>query len=119
MTGVRQGQDECKHVGGWKFSDLGLCEIIIRKKVSAEEQLDRFFDDIRRNAAVDLLQLLTSLLIGLVVHCLRRLESFPRRNFIGRSHPFRMIQGKPDVSKPLFLRTVLKVNGNMSWRDID
>jgi hypothetical protein len=30
-----------------------------------------------------------------------------------------MIQGKPDVSKPLFLGTVLKVDGNMSWRDID
>ena len=67
-TGVRQGQDECKHVGGWKFSDLGLCKIIIRKKVSAEEKLDRFFDDIRRNAAVDLMQSFTGLFIGLVVH---------------------------------------------------
>ena len=98
---------------------MGICEVIIGKKVSAEEQLDRFFDDIQRNAAVDLLQLLTGLFIGLVIHGLRRLEPFTCRNFIGRSHPFRMIQGVPDVAKPLFLGTVLKVDGNMSWRDID
>jgi hypothetical protein len=30
-----------------------------------------------------------------------------------------MIQGIPDVSKPLSLGTILEVNGNISWRDID
>ena len=35
-----------------------------------EEKLDHFFDDIRKNAAVDLMQLFIGLFIGLVVHCL-------------------------------------------------
>ena len=56
----------------------------------AEEQLDSFLDDIRGNAAVNLLSL-AGLFIGLVVHGLRRLRSVAYRDFIGRSHPLRMI----------------------------
>ena len=67
---------------------------------------------------VDLMELITSLFVVVVVHRRWRLGSFSSRNFIGRSHPFRMTQGKSDVSNSLVLRTILKVDGNMSWRDI-
>ena len=117
MTGVRYREDECNHVGGRKFSDLCLCKIIVRKEVCAEEQLDRFLDNIRGNAAVNLLQSLAGLFIGLVIHGLRRLRSVAWRDFIGRSHPLRMISGILDVSEPLFLGTFLKVDGYVSWRD--
>ena len=67
------------------------CLIIVRKDVCAEEQLDSFLDNIRGNAAVNLLQSLAGLLIGLVIHGLRWLRSVAQRDFVGRSHPPRMI----------------------------
>ena len=85
----------------------------------AEEQLDRFFDDIRGNTAVDLLQSLAGFFVFLVIYSLCRLRSVSLRDFISRSHPLRMIQGILDVSEPLFLGTFLKVDGYVSWRDID
>jgi hypothetical protein len=49
----------------WKFSNVCLSKIIVGKEVCAEEQLDRFLDNIRGNAAVNLLQSLEGLFIGL------------------------------------------------------
>ena len=79
--------------------------------------MDSLLDDIRRDALVDLMKLFTGLFIILVVLRCCRLGSFGSRNFIGSPHPFRMTQGKSDVANPFILRTILKVDGNMSWRD--
>ena len=86
--------------------------------VCTEEHLDRFFDNIRNNSAVDLLQNLAGFFIFLMIHSLCRLRSIALRDFISRSHPLRMIQGILDVSEPLFLGTFLKVDGYVSWRDV-
>ena len=56
VTGVGEGKYECKHVSGSEFKDVGLSQVIFRKKVCAEEQLDRFLDDIRGNAGVHVLR---------------------------------------------------------------
>ena len=74
LTGVMQRENECNHD---------------RTEVCAEEQLNRFLDNIWRNAAVDLLQS-RRLVCGPVIHGLRRLRSVAQRNFIGRSDPLRM-----------------------------
>ena len=54
VFGIREGEDECKHVGGREVKDVGVSQVIFRKKVCAEEQLDRFVDNIRGGATVDL-----------------------------------------------------------------
>ena len=46
-----------------------------------------------------------------------RYRAFVTLEFIGSSHPVWMIQGKIDVTGPFLSRTVLKIDGNMSWRD--
>ena len=57
LTDGWQWHDECKHVGMRKFSDVTSGEVVVRKKVGAEEQLDSLLQYISWNSGIDLMEL--------------------------------------------------------------
>ena len=99
-TDVWQWHDECKHVRVRKFTNIACGKVIVRKEIGTGEQLDShcIIKFILWNGRV-------------------RFRAFASLEFIGSSHPVWMIQGKIDVAGPFLFRTVLKIDGNMSWRD--
>ena len=116
-TDVWQRHDECKHVGMGKFTDMAGGKIVVRKEVGAEEELDRFFEYITWNSGIDLVKLFHSHIVFSFLNGGSRLGTFGSCEFIGCTHPLWMIQGMLDMSSPFISRAILKIDGNMSWRN--
>ena len=55
-------------VGAGKFHDIGLVQLVTRQKVGAEEQVDRFFGDVRWYATIQLLECLDCFMERLDIH---------------------------------------------------
>jgi hypothetical protein len=92
-------------------------KVIVRKEVGTGEQLDSLFTYIAGNSGVNPMELFHCIIKFILWNGRVRFRAFASLEFIGSSHPVWMIQGKFDVAGPFLFRTVLKINGNMSWRD--
>ena len=100
-----------------KFTNIACGQVIVRKNVGAGEQLDRLLTYIAGNSRVHAMELFHCIIEFVLWNGRVRCRLFTSFEFIGSTHPVRMMQGKLDVSSPFFFRAVLKVDGNMSWRD--
>ena len=100
-----------------KFADVARGEVIVRKEIGAEEQLDSLFTNITWNSGIDLMELFHRSIVFILWNGGGRLRTFVCLELIGSSHPIWMIQGMRDVTSPFLSRTILKIDGNMSWRD--
>ena len=116
-TDVWQWHDECKHVRVRKFTNIACGKVIVRKEIGTGEQLDSLFTYIAGNSGVNPMELFHCIIKFILWNGSGRYRVFVSLEFIGSSHPIWMIQGKIDVTGPFFSRTVLKIDGNMSWRD--
>ena len=114
---VWQRQDECKHVGMGKFPDVAGGKVVVRKEVGAEEELDRFLEYITWNSGIDLVEVFHRNIVFFLLNGSGRLRTFASCEFIGCSHPLWMIQGMFDMTSPFISRAILKIDGNMSWRN--
>ena len=75
-TDIWQWHDECKHVGMRKFTDIAGGEVIVRKEVGAEEELDRFLEYITWNSGIDLVKLFHSHIVFCLLNGGSRLGTF-------------------------------------------
>ena len=116
-TDVWQWHDECKHARVRKFTNIACGEVIVRKEIGAEEQLDSLFTYIAWNSGIDLTELFHRIIKFILWNGSARLRTFVSLELIGSSHPVWMIQSMLDVTSPFLSRTILKIDGNMSWRD--
>ena len=116
-TDVWQWHDECKHVRVRKFTNIACGKVIVRKEIGTGEQLDSLFTYIAGNSGVNPMELFHCIIKFILWNGRVWFRAFASLEFIGSSHPVWMIQGKIDVAGPFLFRTVLKIDGNMSWRD--
>ena len=116
-TDFWQRHDECKHVGMRKFTDVASGKVVVRKEVGAEEQLDSLPEYVTWNSGIDLVELFHRSIVFFVLNGDGRLRTCVSFEFIGSSHPLWMIQGMFDMTSPFISRAILKIDGNMSWRD--
>ena len=100
-----------------KFTDVAGGEVVVRKEVGAEEQLDSLVKYITWNSGIDLVELFHRSIVFILLNGSDRLRTFFSFELIGSSHPVWMIQGMRDMTSPFFSRAILKIDGNMSWRD--
>ena len=100
-----------------KFTDVASGEVVVRKKVGAEEQLDSLLQYITWNSGIDLMELFLRSIVKILWDGGGRLRTFVSFELIGRSHPVWMIQGMLDMTSPFLFGTILEIDGNMSRRD--
>ena len=100
-----------------KFTDVAGGEVVVRKEIGAEEQLDSFVKYITWNSWIDLVELFHRSIVFILLNGGEWLRTFFSFELIGSSHPVWMIQGMRDMTGPFFSRAILKIDGNMSWRD--
>jgi hypothetical protein len=100
-----------------KFSDVTSGEVVVRKKVGAEEQLDSLLQYITWNSGIDLMELFLRSIVKILWDGGGRLRTFVSFELIGSSHPVWMIQSMLDMTSPFRSRTILKIDRNMSGRD--
>ena len=100
-----------------KFTDMAGGKIVVREKVGAEEELDRFLEHITWDSMINLMKLFNGRIVLFLLDGGGRLGTFGSCEFIGCTHPVWMIQGMFDMTSPFVSRAVLEVDGNMSWRD--
>ena len=100
-----------------KFTDIAGGEVVVRKEVGAEEQLDSLFKYIIWNSGIDLMELFPCSIVFILWNGGGRLRTFFSFKPVGSSHPVWMIQGMLDMTSPFLSRPILKIDGNMSWGD--
>ena len=100
-----------------KFTDVAGGEVVVRKEIGAEEQLDSLVKYITWNSGIDLVELFHRSIVCILLNGSDRLRTFFSFELIGSSHPVWMIQGMLDMTSPFFSRAILKIDGNMSWGD--
>ena len=92
-------------------------EVVVRKKVGAEEQLDRLPCYVSWDSLFHLMELFH----GLIVFCLCNgqgwLGTLITCQLVCCTHSVGVMHGMTDVTGPFIFRAVLKVDGNVSWRD--
>ena len=116
-TDIWQWHDECKHVRMRKFTDVASGEVVVRKEVGAEEQLDSLSKYITWNSGIDLMELFHRSIVFILWNGGGRLRTFFSFQLVGSSHPVWMIQSMLDMTSPFLSRTILKIDGNMSRGD--
>jgi len=99
------------------LTNIACGKVVVRQEVGAGEQLDSLFTYIAWNSGVNPMELFHCIIKFILWNGSGRYRAFVSLEFIGSSHPIWMMQGKIDVTGPFFSRTVLKIDGNMSWRD--
>ena len=100
-----------------KFTDIAGGEVVVRKEVGAEEQLDSLSKNIIWNSGIGLMELFHRSIVFILWNGGDRLRTFFSFELTGSSHPVWMIQGMLDMTSPFLSRAILKIDGNMSWGD--
>ena len=76
-----------------------------------------FLHYITWDPGIDLMELLLGGIIIFLWHRGGDLRTFFWLEFIGSSHPIWMMKSMQHMTSPFFLGTILKIDGDMSWRD--
>ena len=100
-----------------KFTDVASGKVVVRKEVGAEEQLDSLPEYIAWNSGIDLVELFHRSIVFVLLNGDGRLRTFVSFELIGSSHPLCIIQSMFDMTSPFISRAILKIDGNMSWRN--
>jgi hypothetical protein len=79
--------------------------------------LDSLLHYIIWDPGIDLVELFFGGIIRVLWHRGGDLRTFSRLEFIGSSHPIWMMKSMHHMTSPFFLGTILKIDGDMSWRD--
>ena len=101
-----------------KINGVASGEIVVWKEVGAEEKLYSSFDDLLWDPLVHFVEFFTCLGVLFFFHRGGRLREFGRRDLVGCPHSVRVVQGKFHSASPVFGGSCMKINGDMSWRDI-
>jgi hypothetical protein len=92
-------------------------EIVVWKKTGTEKQLNGLLGYIARDSLVHLMELFH----GCIVMCLFDghgwLWTLVGTKFICCTHSVWVVHSMTDMTSPFIFRAVLKVDGNMSWRN--
>ena len=85
-----------------KFTDVASGEVVVRKEIGAEEQLDSLVKYITGNSWIDLVELFHRSVVFILLNGSEWLRTFFSLDLIGSSHPVWMIQGMRDMTGPFF-----------------
>ena len=100
-----------------KFADVARGEVIVRKEIGAEEQLDSLFKYTTWNSGFDLMELFPRSIVFILWNGGGRLRTFFSFKLVGSSHPVWKMQSVYNMTSPFFFGTILEIDGDMSRRD--